>query len=222
MPRKKPAPAGVATVVMPPMPFSLTMNVRVPTQSGQDWEGSLAKLFEIDFDNPGPQLTTASGLAAFWAQTRAECRKQAIILQDVADRAKARLKIHFLKHGLRDESGERVQMSETLRKDAMAAYVEAHPDYIKAVDALRVAECKAEIADSIMWECKAWHKDLQILTAAKQQETGVERSTPPSVDPGRTQRIEGRRRGSGTRPEPLTLGDQPDLSDTPEEEIYNA
>lgn len=187
--KRAPAPAGRQSIEFPPMPFSLNMRVRVPTLTGE-WEGNIAELLQVDVDHPKPQLAEASTLTAFWAFTRAFLRERALTQQGIIKRVEGRVKKRLLITPPEDAKGDAIRMT----KDTLAIWIMSEPEHEQATADLRHTERLLEIAEAIMWECKAWHKDLQILTAARLQERGVEESTPGSIDP---EKIRGGTRTSG-------------------------
>lgn len=177
-------------VQFPVLDFGLEMTVRVPTLTG-DWEGSLATLLEIDTDNPRRQLVDASSLTAFWVMTKAILRKRALSQQSRIEKVRSRLKQGLLKAPPKDDEGEVIRMT----KDNLQTWLATQPELEAAIDDLQQTEMLLEIAENIMWEFKSRHKSLQVLCGEIGEERGVERTTNPSHDPGRSRQGRGNRNG---------------------------
>lgn len=162
------------------MTFSLDMRLRVPTMTGE-WEGSLAELLHVDIDNPKPSMAEASSLTMFWAMVKANLRRRALQQKARIKRVEAKVKLRLLTDPPCDDRGNPIRMT----KENLEVWLLTEPDLETAADDLLHTEMLMEYAESAMWECKNFHKDIQILTEAAQQEQSVPRSAPESVDPGR-------------------------------------
>ena len=162
------------------MTFSLDLRLRVPTLTG-DWEGSLAQLLQVDVDNPKPSMADASALTMFWAMTKAHLRRRALLQQARIKRVSAKVKLRLLTSPPVDDEGKPIRMT----KENLEVWLLTEPDIETAAEDLLHTEMLLEIAESAMWECKMFHKDIQVLSEAHSQERSVPQSAPESHDPGR-------------------------------------
>ena len=133
------------------LPISLDGDVLIPTDS-EEFKGKIRAELDCDSGNLEEELIASPAKLWFWGYVFAFHQNRRDVLKDAMNDIEAELYIQYKTKPREAEP----KPTEALTK----AWVESHPSYQKARDAVRAAEELVGLAEHAMWAFKGRHQGL--------------------------------------------------------------